>query len=72
MSPLAMPLSQMDVEVAMATESLGGHSQASSLGSFSDAAQSRGATDTPSSLMGGSESDDRSSPEEPFHIEVSL
>ncbi len=70
LSPLATPLSQTDVEVAMATESLGGHSQASSLGSFSDAAQSRGATDTPSSLL-GSESD-RSSPEEQFNIEVAL
>ncbi|XP_072034398.1 transcription factor Dp-1-like isoform X2 [Amphiura filiformis] len=71
LSPLATPLSQTDIEVAMATESLGGHSQASSLGSFSDAAQSRDATDTPSSLLGSGS--DRSSPEEQFmNIEVAL
>lgn len=58
LSPLAMPLSQTDEEVAMATAGADfTASQDSSLGSFSDAGQSRGATDTPSSIM-ESESDE--------------
>lgn len=62
LSPLAFPLSQTDQEVARATaESEFVASQDSSLGSFSDAGQSRGATDTPSSLM-ESESDEESLP----------
>ncbi|XP_071838287.1 transcription factor Dp-1-like isoform X2 [Apostichopus japonicus] len=61
LSPLALPLSQTDEEVAMATAGADFvASQDSSLGSFSDAGQSRGATDTPSSIM--SESDEESIP----------
>nr|XP_006818015.1 PREDICTED: transcription factor Dp-1-like [Saccoglossus kowalevskii] len=51
-SPLATPLSQpmsTDQEVAMVTGGNSQASRASSLGSFSDMAPSRGATDTPSS-----------------------
>ncbi|XP_038050253.1 transcription factor Dp-1-like [Patiria miniata] len=58
LSPLATPLSQTDEEVAMAVEGIGYASQSSSLGSFSDAGPSRGATDTPSTLMdSGSDSE---------------
>ncbi|XP_071798590.1 transcription factor Dp-1-like isoform X1 [Asterias amurensis] len=58
LSPLATPLSQTDEEVAMTVAGFGSASQSSSLGSFSDAGPSRGATDTPSSLMdSGSDSE---------------
>ncbi|XP_798717.1 transcription factor Dp-1 [Strongylocentrotus purpuratus] len=60
-SPLAVPLAlahSVDAEVALATADLA-ISQSSSLSSYSDAGPSRGATDTPSSLL-DSESDESS------------
>ncbi|XP_071501333.1 transcription factor Dp-1-like [Diadema antillarum] len=59
LSPLAVPLSS-DAEVALVTQDLA-ISQSSSLSSFSDAGPSRGATDTPSSLLDSDSDGDESS-----------
>ncbi|XP_063966974.1 transcription factor Dp-1-like isoform X1 [Lytechinus pictus] len=64
-SPLAVPLSHsVDAEVALATADLA-ISQSSSLSSYSDAGPSRGATDTPSSLL---DTDSDESSRESFQV----